>query len=78
MTPTQAGEVRVNSTLLAKVTYEAGQSTLQLEFCNGAIYRYLAVPADIYHQLLSADSKGTYFNRQIRNCFAYVLLRPPQ
>jgi hypothetical protein len=77
MIRTQAGEVPVNSTLLAKVTYEADQSMLQLEFCNGAIYRYLAVPADIHHGLLSADSKGTYFNRQIRNRFAYVLLRPP-
>jgi hypothetical protein len=78
MTRTQAGEVAVNSTLLAKVMYETGQSTLPLEFCNGAIYRYLAVPADIYHGLLSAASKGTYFNRQIRNRFAYVLLKSPQ
>ena len=78
MIRTQAEEVPLNSTLLAKVAYEAGQSTLQLEFCNGAIYRYLAVPADIYHGLLSADSKGTYFNHKIRNRFAYVLLRRPQ
>ena len=75
---TEAGGASVNSTLLATVMYEASQSTLHLEFCDGAIYRYFAVPGDIYHGLLFADSKGTYFNRKIRNRFAFVLLRRPQ
>ena len=74
---TEASAVAVDSTLLARVRYEPCQSTLQLEFRNGAVYRYLAVPGDIYHGLLSADSKGTYFNRNIRNRFAFVLLRRP-
>src|ERR1700682_1412614 len=42
--PHPAAPVPVNSTLLASVTYDAGQSILQLEFCDGAIYRYFAVP----------------------------------
>ncbi len=78
MTLTQTASVPVNSTLLASVTYDVGQSILQLEFCDGAIYRYFAVPAAIHNGLLAADSKGTYFNREIRNCFRYVRLRPPQ
>ncbi len=78
MTLTQTASVSVNSTLLASVTYDVGQSILQLEFCDGAIYRYFAVPAAIHNGLLAADSKGTYFNREIRNCFRYVRLRPPQ
>jgi hypothetical protein len=56
VTLTPAAPVPVNSTLLASVTYAVGQSILQLEFCDGAIYRYFAVPAAIYTGLLAADS----------------------
>ena len=78
MTPTQAGPVAVNSSVLAQVSYSAGQSVLQLWFCNGAIYRYFGVPAGICDDLLTAQSKGTYFNREIRDCFHYVLIRRPK
>jgi KTSC domain len=79
MTPTQeAGPVAVNSSVLAQVSYSAGQSVLQLWFCNGAIYRYFAVPAGICDNLLAAQSKGTYFHREIRDRFRYILIRRPQ
>ena len=78
MTPTQAGPVAVNSSLLAKVSYDAGQSVLQLWFCDGAIYRYFGVPAAINDALLAAESKGAYFNRAIRDCFRYALVRRPR
>lgn len=70
----EAAPVPVNSTLLASVAYDAGESVLQLEFRDRALYRYFHVPAAIYNGLLAADSKGSYFNRCIRNCFPYVLL----
>jgi hypothetical protein len=68
----------MDSTLLANVTYHAGQSLLQLEFCDGAIYLYFAVSGAIHQGLLAADSKGTYFNRQIRSRFRYTCLRRPK
>ena len=78
MTITENVPVPVNSTLLASVIYDVGESILQLEFRDGAIYRYFAVPAAIHNGLLAAESKGTYFNRTIRNCFRYVCLKRPQ
>jgi hypothetical protein len=78
MTPTQTGPVAVNSSLIATVSYDAGQSILQLGFCDGAIYRYFGVPAAISDDLLAAESKGTYFNREIRDCFPYALVRRPR
>jgi hypothetical protein len=62
MTLSQAKPVDVNSSLLANVSYDAGQSVLQLELCDGAIYRYFDVPPVIYEGLLAANSKGSYFN----------------
>ena len=73
-----AAPVPVDSTLLASVSYDVAGSILQLQFRDGAIYRYFAVPAAIRNGLLAADSKGTYFNRKIRNCFRYVRIRRPQ
>lgn len=78
MTFTEAAPVPVSSTLLASVIYDIGELILQLELRNGAIYRYFAVPAAIHDGLLIADSKGSYFNRKIRNCFPYTRLRRPR
>jgi hypothetical protein len=75
MTLSQAKPVDVNSSLLANVSYDAGQSVLQLELCDGAIYRYFDVPPVIYEGLLAAESKGSYFNREVRDCFRYALVR---
>lgn len=78
MIPTQAVPVAVDSSVLASVTYDGSESVLQLEFRNGAIYRYVAVSVAVYDDLLAADSKGSYFNGRIRGRFRYILLRPPQ
>lgn len=78
MTLTQAVPIPVNSTLLASVLYDASESILQLEFCDGVIYRYFDVPAAIHTALLQAASKGAYFNRQIRSRFCHALLRRSQ
>ena len=60
---------QVESTTLANLTYDGAGGILQLEFRSGAIYRYFGVPSAVYEGLLSASSKGRYFNRVIRGCF---------
>jgi hypothetical protein len=75
---TAPATVPVVSTLLASVTYDSGASHLQLGFCDGAIYLYFAVPEAIHQGLLTADSKGSYFNSQIRNRFRFERLRRPE
>jgi hypothetical protein len=62
----------VESTTLSTIAYDDARNLLQLEFCSGAIYQYLDVPAAVYADLLRASSKGTYFNRIIRGRFAYA------
>ena len=63
--------VPLQSTLLASVSYHPLRQLLDLEFCTGELYRYFNVPAACYHGLLEADSKGTYFNYNIRNHFPH-------
>lgn len=66
----------LNSTSLKSAAYLDRQALLELEFRSGAVYRYCGVPAETYGALLRAQSQGTYFNRSIRNRFAYAKIRP--
>ena len=68
----------VESTTLATVAYDGTRELLQWEFRSGAIYRYFGVPAAMHQALLSAPSKGSYFNRLIRGSFAYSLVSNAQ
>jgi lysyl-tRNA synthetase class 2 len=60
------------SSLLADAVFHPDSQELELIFHSGAIYRYRAVPNQIYQDLLHAESKGTYFNSILRNRFPFV------
>ena len=62
---------RVLSSILSEVKYDRGSRALDLRFVTGRIYRYSDVPAEMYERLLSADSKGAFFNAHIRDAYAY-------
>ena len=61
----------VESTTPATVAYDEARELLRLEFRSQAIYQYLGVPAIVHQALLSAPSKGSYFNQAIRGRFPY-------
>ena len=63
--------IPVESTTLAAVGYDEARELLRLEFRSQAIYQYQGVPATVYHALLHAPSKGSYFNQAIRGRFPY-------
>ena len=62
----------VDSSLLEAVAYQEQMALLELAFRSGAVYRYIAVPASTYYELLGAESKGKYFNSHIRNRFVHA------
>jgi len=59
----------VDSSVLARMGYDASRAVLQVMFHAGGIYEYFGVPQNAYEALLRAESKGAYFNRHIRNIF---------
>lgn len=63
--------VVVESRTLAAVGYDAGCELLEVEFASQAVYDYFGVPAAVHQALLSASSKGSFFNRNIRGRFPY-------
>ena len=61
----------VTSSSLASVGYSRTQATLEVEFNHGAVYRYRDVPAGVFEALLAAESKGSFFNHVVKDCYSY-------
>lgn len=67
--------LRVESTALAAVGYSRRLSALEIEFRNGAIYRYLDVAPAVYEALLSARSKARFYDENIRRRYRSLHVR---
>lgn len=59
--------VPVESSVIAEVGYEDG--VMEVRFNNGGVYRYFNVSPRVCLDLLRADSKGSFFNREIRGAY---------
>jgi hypothetical protein len=65
----------VQSAALASVGYSTRLHALEIEFRNGAIYRYLNVDPAIYHQLMIAPSKARFYDEKIRRKYRSLHVR---
>ena len=54
--------VRLGSSAITAVKYEAENRTLDIEFREGHSYRYMHVPEFVYRELLNAESAGAFWN----------------
>lgn len=61
----------VDSSNLVSVGYDPQTMILEVEFKKGTVYQYEGVPMDIYTQLMTSVSKGSYHYRNIRMSFPY-------
>ena len=62
----------VTSTDINSVGYDIDSQVLEVEFHKGGTYQYFGVPQNIYDDLMASDSKGKYFNLNIKKAgFAY-------
>lgn len=66
----------VQSTALASVGYSKRLHALEIEFRNGAIYRYLEIGPDLYDGLISASSKARFYDDNIRHKYRSLHVRP--
>jgi KTSC domain len=64
----------VISSNIAAIGHDPDSETLEIEFNNGAVYSYSGVPLGEYEGFMSADSKGTYLNVNIKGRYPYVRL----
>lgn len=58
----------VESSHIQSIGYDPDNAILEIEFKkNGAIYQYYDVPQYEYDELMNAESKGKYFNKNIKS-----------
>ena len=63
--------VYFSSTAIRCASYDAQRHSLFLQFTSGPkIYEYPSVPEHIYRGLLSAPSKGQFYDRYIRHVYS--------
>jgi hypothetical protein len=58
--------------MIDSIGYE--KNVLEVRFCNGGLYQYLDVPESVLAQLMRANSKGRFFNQQIRGRYPALRL----
>ena len=68
----------VQSSAIAKVGYSRRRHILEIEFVNGAIYRYFDIPLSVHRDLMSAESKARFYDSKIRKHYRSVLVRQRQ
>ena len=59
----------VDSSSLRSVGYDAATLTLEVEFRNGSVYRYLDVPTGLWTSFRRAPSMGKFFQEHVRDQF---------
>ena len=60
---------KVVSSMIDELEYKGGK--LFVTFPNGSTYQYDA-PEEEYHNILNADSPGSYFSKNVKYKYKYV------
>jgi hypothetical protein len=68
----------VQSSAIARIGYSKRRHMLEIEFVNGAVYRYFDIPLSVYDDLMSAESKARFYDSNIRKHYRSTLVRPRQ
>jgi len=62
----------VSSSAIDAIGYEPMTGQMNVRFTSGRTYTFCGVPASVYARFLNAGSKGTFYDRNIRDryqCF---------
>ncbi|HEY9580475.1 MAG TPA: KTSC domain-containing protein [Rhizorhapis sp.] len=62
------------STVIRSFEYDPAHHRLEIEFVSGRRYSYRDVPPNIATGMQGARSKGSFFNRRIRDHYDYTRL----
>lgn len=57
------------SSAISSAAYDEQRQELTVTFKSGKPYTYRGVPPDVYEQLTSADSPGTFWRQSIKDAY---------
>ena len=61
----------VDSAAIQEINYDAERAKLLVRFASGERYVYVGVPGEVHRSFLEADSKGRFFQAEIRDRYPY-------
>jgi hypothetical protein len=61
---------------IVSIGYSKRLHVLEIEFVNGAIYRYTQVAPSVHRELMAAGSKARYYDANIKGNYPSVRVRP--
>ncbi|MGZ3280314.1 MAG: KTSC domain-containing protein [Phenylobacterium sp.] len=61
----------VDSTAISGIDYDAERGKLLVRFVSGESYVYVGVPGEVCRSFAQADSKGRFFQLQIRDRYPF-------
>ncbi len=64
----------VTSESIRSIGYDSDSQTLEVEFNYGSVYQYAGVSQGEHEGMMNADSKGKYFNANIKGRYPFVKL----
>jgi hypothetical protein len=64
--------IYVDSSNIEAVRYDENTQELHVQFLSGGYYVYHDVPRGIFDELLSAPSKGSFLNREIKPVYQFT------
>jgi hypothetical protein len=67
--------IKVDSSMINAVGYNAKTHTLTVIFNSGKTYEYREVLPEIHQELMDSDSKGSYMRSCVIDCYPTSLLR---
>ena len=56
----------VESAVIRSVGYDDRERTLDVELRSGAVYRYFDVPPEVHQGLLTAESRGRFYDQEVK------------
>ena len=62
----------VDSSNIERIGYDSNSSTLRIEFKSNRTYDYSNVPENVFNELRSASSVGSYHAKNIKNFYSYT------
>lgn len=62
----------VDSSNIERIGYDSNSGTLRIEFKSNRTYDYFNVPENVFNELRSASSVGSYHARNIKNAYSYT------
>jgi hypothetical protein len=61
----------VDSTAISDIDYDAERTKLVVRFVSGESYVYVGVPGEVHRSFVAAESKGRFFQAQIRDRYPF-------